>query len=736
MATPFRIEIEENDRSAFANLVVDETGLMVVDSFMGPEYPIKCQNEQDYQLYFGLPNASKWHGFEAISYVRQAPLWVARALGSNFKYAGIDVLYGQSSAVAFGTRTGRDYTTFNPTTTNRNAIQTVIASADGITALYSGTLTNVPIVGGSYQLKVGGVLKASVEASGIITGADATGTLNLTSGAYAITFAGTPGTVASYTTLIDFSSPIDLSSGSKNKAINITIDGTLFENIDLGNSTTTARTDVITAINAALGYTSASISGNFIQIVGLLGSATLGEVTISDPTDLITYDSALTLVIDSTAVGSVSEDTPATNPSGAIPTAGQTVVIDYIYTASLNSTLSHSFFAFSPYDDDFFQLAGTVVYVSGYKYRLTLYQKIPGRGYNKIDDYDYSLIRENNSFNQSLYITDVFRDNPYVKPFLNSNYTGSIAEPSSTTTIVDFTGGSKGDTPITTNYNSSWDNFKYPSKYKGKVLMDVQSGYASKLEEIIQNYQPHAFGITIVPPGSTAANAITYRSGLGIDYDNIALYTNWATISDPYNNSTAFVSQIGKIGAKFAQMIDVFDGLPPAGIDENNHGGQLAGFQVLEMEYDYDDDQQRLLDESQINPILFDPVYGPLISGNRTLQVTESDTSFIHTRRLYNLILENVVNKVLRRQVFKLNDDIHRLQAASLTEELLNPILGQGLLNSATIICDETNNTKAILNQRRFILDIYVQAAVSSERVKLRLTRLSQTAVLAEILPQ
>ena len=41
MATPFRIEIEENDRSAFANLVVDETGLMVVDSFMGPEYPIK-----------------------------------------------------------------------------------------------------------------------------------------------------------------------------------------------------------------------------------------------------------------------------------------------------------------------------------------------------------------------------------------------------------------------------------------------------------------------------------------------------------------------------------------------------------------------------------------------------------------------------------------------------------------------------------------------------------------------
>jgi hypothetical protein len=197
-----------------------------------------------------------------------------------------------------------------------------------------------------------------------------------------------------------------------------------------------------------------------------------------------------------------------------------------------------------------------------------------------------------------------------------------------------------------------------------------------------------------------------------------------------------WVSNVGKIGVKYALMVNTYDALSPAGIDENQHGGQISniGFRILEVENDYTDNQLKLMDEAQLNPIVFNPIYGVMIVGDRTLQVTNSDTSFVGTRRLYNYIIDNIQKQVLKKQEFKLNDPQHRLLATLLTNEFLNPIVANSYLREAVVVCNESNNTDIILNQRKFVLDIYVKVTPNSQVNLLRLTRLSQTQTIAQFL--
>lgn len=401
----------------------------------------------------------------------------------------------------------------------------------------------------------------------------------------------------------------------------------------------------------------------------------------------------------------------------------------YVHAGPDITQVSHTFYSYSPCDDE---LAVKIENVTGSRFKLTLYSIVSGV-YVYINEYTYSLIREKDAFGKQLYIDDIFLNNKYIKANLNTSYTGSI--PTLTPATVDFNGGLRGATPNASQYNASWDYFKKPNKYSAKIFMDTSGQSPVYIKNIIETYQYYAHGIFVIPFGqSDSVSALSYKTGLGIDSDNVSLYCNWRKIYDTYNDSYAWISNIGCIGKKYAQMESIYDGLSPAGIDENGYGGQIGDYQTIEMEEDYDDTDLQDLDEANINPVIFDDNYGTMIYGDKTMQATSSDTSFIHTRRIYNYIIEKIVKNVLRLQEFKNNDSSHRLKAKSMTETFLNPIIARELL-SARVICDTTNNTAEVLEQRQFILDVIVQATPNSQKCRLRITRISQNQVLADVVP-
>jgi hypothetical protein len=235
--------------------------------------------------------------------------------------------------------------------------------------------------------------------------------------------------------------------------------------------------------------------------------------------------------------------------------------------------------------------------------------------------------------------------------------------------------------------------------------------------------------------GTTYATALTTRSSMSLDSDNMSIYTNWAKIEDPYNDSYAWISNIGSIGKKMAMMNDIYDSGSPAGIDEDNHGGQLDDWKYKELELDYSDAQKLGLDAVQVNPIIWDDDYGVMAYGDKTAQVSLSDVSFVGHRRMYNYVLEKIINQVLKKQVFKNNDVLHRTKAkAQIDDFIRSTVFSVGAIREWQTVCDTTNNTNEILNQRKFIVDLYIKVTPNSQTVHLKLTRVGQNTVIADLI--
>ena len=98
------------------------------------------------------------------------------------------------------------------------------------------------------------------------------------------------GTVGRVTGAIDLSVPVDLSGADK--LLDITIDGSLFANVNLGNSAAATGTEITDAINTAIGFVVASIdTNNFLQVDGIKSGQT---VIVDDPT---AGTSAMTAVV-------------------------------------------------------------------------------------------------------------------------------------------------------------------------------------------------------------------------------------------------------------------------------------------------------------------------------------------------------------------------------------------------------------------------------------------------------
>ena len=643
------------------------------------------------------------------------------------------------SIVAFGTRAGRDPETIDYTVIKKAVENVSLGTGDGITDVYATTLASTPVVTGSLLVKVNSLTKDITEAAGTLSGADVdSGTLDTGTGALSINFSGTPGTVASYTSLVDLAgTPLDTTALSKDIAFNLTIDGVTTENIHTGiTDASYTNADLVTTINTAVGSTVASVDvGGGVLIEGAIGSATVGEVTIAPPTDLVTYDNGIATLFDATyTTGSIVEDTASTNPTGAIPQYGQTVTVDYLYTSDVSLTVSHSFFAASPYNDDIDPIAIDVVKVTGetYQYDMYIYQVDPVRGNLLIESNRYSLIEELDTTGKQIYIHDIFDEShPYVIPVINADYAGT-ADPS-VASPVQLTGGDEGATPLDSDYQTAWEWFQKYNKYPSKLLVDVIGNSYTYLENLVNNYQVYSHGIFPVPLGNSRADAVTYRQGLGISNDKLSIYWNWGRVKDTYNNSSAWTSLMGKVAVKYAQMVDVYDGLSPAGIDRNNHGGILSGFPILELEEDVNEVDKDLLDNAQINPIIKDgSVYR--IDGDRTLITVNTDTSFVGTRRVYNYINQNVYEQVLREQVFKLNNAPNRAIKRNQVEQIVAPIRDAGIINDFRVICDETNNTPTVLDSRNFVINLYIQATPNSQFVNFYLDRFGQTVDLGAVL--
>lgn len=192
------------------------------------------------------------------------------------------------------------------------------------------------------------------------------------------------------------------------------------------------------------------------------------------------------------------------------------------------------------------------------------------------------------------------------------------------------------------------------------------------------------------------ADGLTSTSYASVD--STALY-----VYDKYNDVYRWIGAAGHHAGLCANTDNVADAwFSPAGVNR----GQLLG--VTKLAFNPKKADRDTLYKARVNPIVSLPGQGTLLFGDKTLLSRPSAFDRINVRRLF-IALEKAVSTAAKAQLFEFNDEFTRAQFRNLVEPFLRDVKGRRGLTDFLVICDETNNTSAVVDGNKFVADIFIK---------------------------
>ena len=144
--------------------------------------------------------------------------------------------------------------------------------------------------------------------------------------------------------------------------------------------------------------------------------------------------------------------------------------------------------------------------------------------------------------------------------------------------------------------------------------------------------------------------------------------------------------------------------------------GQYLGITALN--YSPTKSQRDSLYKAGVNPISNIPGQGVLLFGDKTKLARPSAFDRINVRRLF-LGIERAIAIAARNVMFEFNDEFTRAEFTNIVEPFLREIQGRRGITDFRVVCDDTNNTAAVIDRNEFIANIFIKPARSINYVTL-----------------
>ena len=176
---------------------------------------------------------------------------------------------------------------------------------------------------------------------------------------------------------------------------------------------------------------------------------------------------------------------------------------------------------------------------------------------------------------------------------------------------------------------------------------------------------------------------------------------------DRFNDKFRYVPLNGDIAGTCARTdINDFPWFSPAGTDRG------AILNAVKLPYNPTKLQRDSLYSNRVNPVIFSPGAGIVLFGDKTGFAKRSAFDRINVRRLF-IYLEDAISAAAKDLLFEFNDEITRSNFVNIVEPFLRDVQAKRGIQDYVVICDETNNTAAIIDSNEFIADIYIKPARS-----------------------
>ena len=183
--------------------------------------------------------------------------------------------------------------------------------------------------------------------------------------------------------------------------------------------------------------------------------------------------------------------------------------------------------------------------------------------------------------------------------------------------------------------------------------------------------------------------------------------TGYKYMFDRFTNTFRYIPLNADVAGTCARTdINQFPWFSPAGTAR----GSILN--AVKLAYNPTKLQRDRLYSSRINPVVFQPGAGIILFGDKTGFAKASAFDRINVRRLF-IFLEDAISAAARDQLFEFNDEITRTNFVNIVEPFLRDVQAKRGITDYVVICDETNNTGAVIDANEFIADIYIKPARS-----------------------
>jgi phage tail sheath protein FI len=216
----------------------------------------------------------------------------------------------------------------------------------------------------------------------------------------------------------------------------------------------------------------------------------------------------------------------------------------------------------------------------------------------------------------------------------------------------------------------------------------------------------------VVNTTGQADKIVTYRNQL-TSSSYAVLDTGWKYQYDRYNDKYRYVPLNGDI-AGLAVRTDLISDpwFSPAGYNR----GVIKN--LVKLAYSPTKTDRDTLYKSGVNPVVTFPGQGTLLFGDKTLLSRPSAFDRINVRRLF-IVLEKSIATAAKFQLFEFNDPFTRNQFKNIVEPFLRDVQGRRGITDFRVVCDETNNTPAVIDRNEFTADIFIKPSRSINFIQL-----------------
>ena len=233
----------------------------------------------------------------------------------------------------------------------------------------------------------------------------------------------------------------------------------------------------------------------------------------------------------------------------------------------------------------------------------------------------------------------------------------------------------------------------------GSTRKDCVAVASPARTDIVNSSTPNANAVT-------TGNTFTNSSYLIVD-------NNYLKVYDKYNDKYRYIPAASSTaGIMAATDLNAAPWFSPGG----PRRGQYLGITALS--YTPTKAERDTLYKAGINPVANIPGQGVLLFGDKTKLNRPSAFDRINVRRLF-LVIERAIALAARNTLFEFNDEFTRAEFVGIVEPFLREIKGRRGITDFRVVCDETNNTAAVVDRNEFVANIFIKPARSINYITL-----------------